>query len=117
LGVRERLAELNLARVAAGKPPLSVAMAVHTGEVLAGTIGAFDRHEYTVIGDTVNIAARLQVVCKEKGFDLLVSQAAFERAMSNGGELAVAVRDSAVLRGQGRTRQLSRARLAALPVL
>jgi adenylate cyclase len=102
LGMRERLADLNRARAAAGKPELSVAMAVHTGEVLAGTIGAADRHEYTVIGDTVNIAARLQVVCKEKGLDLLVSQATFERATLGGAEIAIAARDSAVLRGRAK---------------
>jgi adenylate cyclase len=98
--VRERLADLNRARATAGKPPLAVAMALHTGDVLAGTIGAADRHEYTVIGDTVNIAARLQVVCKERGFDLLVSRATFDHATRGGTEIGVAARESAVLRGR-----------------
>jgi adenylate cyclase len=100
LGVRRRLIELNRARASAGKPELRIAMAIHTGEVLAGTIGALDRHEYTVIGDTVNVAARLQQVCKENGHDLVVSRESFERAARGGGELAVAAQESALLRGK-----------------
>ncbi|MBI3783897.1 MAG: adenylate/guanylate cyclase domain-containing protein [Deltaproteobacteria bacterium] len=62
LGMHDRLKELNAGRSDA---PLQVAVSVHTGEVLAGRIGAADRHDYTVIGDTVNVAARLQQFCKE----------------------------------------------------
>src|SRR6185369_8994357 len=100
LGVRRRLVDLNRARASAGKPELRIAMALHTGEVLAGTIGALDRHEYTVIGDTVNIAARLQQVCKENGHDLVVSRESFERAARGGAEIAIAAQESALLRGK-----------------
>ena len=47
---------------------------VHTGEIVAGTIGAADRHEFTVIGDAVNVAARLQGHCREAETDVLVSE-------------------------------------------
>jgi class 3 adenylate cyclase len=100
LGMRERLAELNDTRAREGKSRLAVAMVIHSGEVLAGTIGAEDRHEYTVIGDTVNIAARLQQICKEREHDLVVSRATFELATRGGAEVAVAAQESVTLRGR-----------------
>jgi adenylate cyclase len=98
LGVRDRLHALNDARIAAGLQPLAVAVSVHTGDVLAGRIGAEDRHEYTVIGDTVNVAARLQQICKERGCHLLVSEATF--ALAGMPPPDGMVRDFVVLRGR-----------------
>jgi adenylate cyclase len=84
VGMRNRLTELNAERQAAGDAPLAISIGIHTGKVLAGTIGAEDRHEYTVIGDTVNVAARLQQLCKELGRDLLVSGESLELARAAG---------------------------------
>ena len=75
-------------------------MAVHTGEVLAGRIGAEDPHEYTVIGDTVNVAARLQQLSKECGSDVLISEVTYEIAGTRGVRPIVATRDSVSLRGR-----------------
>ena len=75
-----RVAALNARRAGAGQPPLGASVGIHTGEVLAGTIGAADRHEYSVIGDTVNVAARLEEVAKEQGRALLVSAVTAARA-------------------------------------
>jgi adenylate cyclase len=83
-GLRERLATLNAARVATGRPALSAKVGIHTGEVVAGTIGARDRHEYTVIGDTVNVAARLQALCHEQHCDVLVSETTYRLAATRG---------------------------------
>jgi adenylate cyclase len=100
LGMRERLASLNAARAAAGRQPLVVSVGVHAGEVLAGRIGAADRHEYTVIGDTVNVAARLQQLCKESEHSVLVSEATYELARAGGVHCEVAQRDAVTLRGR-----------------
>ena len=67
LGMHQRLAELNATRARRDQAPLGVSIGIHCGDVLAGTIGAADRHEYTVIGDAVNVAARLQQLCKDEG--------------------------------------------------
>jgi adenylate cyclase len=101
-GMRARLAALNAERDAAGAPPLAVAIAAHTGQVLAGTIGADDRHEYTVIGDTVNVAARLQQLCKERDHDLLISEDVYAAAAPETEGYAVAFRDRVTLRGRSR---------------
>jgi len=100
LGMRERLAVLNASRAAAGQPSLAVAVSIHTGEVLSGRIGAEDRHEYTVIGDTVNIAARLQHLCKEQGCDLLFTETTYECARRVGFDERVSQLDTVVLRGR-----------------
>ena len=99
LGLEDKLRDLNRRRVAAGKEALAVTIAIHSGEVVAGVIGSPDRHEYTVVGDTVNVAARLQQAAKDYGG---VVASADSCALARAGGLDVPVRstDSVSLRGR-----------------
>ncbi len=103
LGIAARLDRLNAARKERGLPPLSVSIGVHSGEVLAGVIGSADRHEYTVIGDTVNVAARLQALSKNRNGALLLSEQAFNEIED--GALRARLKDAGevALRGRSRT--------------
>ncbi|WP_245426502.1 adenylate/guanylate cyclase domain-containing protein [Mesorhizobium sp. YM1C-6-2] len=63
--IREDLAADNLAARREGLPELRVRIGIHTGPVIVGNIGASDRVNYTIIGDTVNVSQRLQGLGKE----------------------------------------------------
>ena len=77
VAIREELENDN--RQAAGKdrPPLRVRIGIHTGSVIVGNIGASDRVNYTIVGDTVNVSQRLQELGK-----LLAPDAATSIAIS-----------------------------------
>lgn len=62
------------------RPPLRTGIAIHAGPTLVGTIGAPSRLEYTVIGDVVNVTARLEEWNKRLPADLIVSEAALRLA-------------------------------------
>lgn len=82
-GMRRRLADFNAAREREGKPPLRHGVGIHTGTVLAGNVGSAERLSYALVGDSVNLASRIQDLTKQAGGDILVS--ATTRARLDGG--------------------------------
>ncbi len=79
----QRLPELNQRFAQEGLPQIQIGIGVHSGEAIAGNVGSESRMDYTVIGDTVNVAARIEGMTKELGYPLLVSKAACEKSKDN----------------------------------
>ena len=63
-----------------GLPPFTVRFGIHSGEAVVGNVGAAERMNYTALGNSVNLAARLEGLNKEYGTTILVSEAVRERA-------------------------------------
>jgi adenylate cyclase len=75
----ERVEHLNVA-FNRGGTPLRIGIGVHSGRIVTGVLGSGARMELTVIGDTVNIASRLEAMTKEKGVAALISNETLLRA-------------------------------------
>ncbi len=78
LEMRAVLHRFNQGRGSRTKPVIRIGMGLNTGEVLAGQIGSNDRLEYTVIGDAVNLASRMEGLNKTFGTDILITQNTYE---------------------------------------
>ncbi len=68
------LAEFNAEQISLGLPPLTIGIGVSSGEMIAGNIGGEARLEYTVIGDPVNVASRLESLTKQFDKTILISE-------------------------------------------
>jgi adenylate cyclase len=64
LAIQENISKLNEKRKIRGKKPVAVRVGINTGRAMAGTLGSADRLEYTVVGDTVNMAKRTEGECE-----------------------------------------------------
>ena len=100
LDMRRALRELNSSFEREGLPNLSFGIGLHSGNVVAGNIGAESRMEYTVIGDTVNIASRIEGVCKEYRRDFLISEDTALSIMKADPSVRLELVDFAEIRGR-----------------
>src|SRR6266508_886124 len=97
LAMGETLAGLNRRWQTEGLPPLRMGLGIHTGEVFAGNVGRAGKVKYAVVGDTVNLASRVESLNKELGTTMLVTEAAYRAA-----GLDLEVRDRGPISVKGR---------------
>jgi adenylate cyclase len=79
LAMQIAVRDLNARRASEGKPPLQLSIGLHTGPATVGAIGAANRREFTAVGDTVNVAARIESLTREYNCGLLISGATARR--------------------------------------
>jgi putative ABC transport system permease protein len=92
LGIRAGFAYLNDKRARLGQPTLRFGIGLNTGEVVAGATGSEERQEYTLIGDAMNVGARIEQLNKTfPDHDILLSE--FTRAALGGNADAYALTD------------------------
>ena len=75
----KRLWEWNEQREKDGKPPVDMGLGLNTDKIVAGNIGSQKRMDYTMIGDGVNLAARLESACKQYSARILISEYTFKK--------------------------------------
>jgi adenylate cyclase len=84
LEMRRAVRPLNDVRAAHGEEPIHFGVGIHTGDVVFGLVGVIGRKDYTVLGDTVNTAARLSGLCSGLSKDIVMSDRTAERLRTVG---------------------------------
>jgi len=79
LGMRHALKAFNIRQTRAQRPTIETGIGICHGEAVSGNIGSEERMEFTVIGDPVNIASRLEGLTKASGFKILIDDTVFQR--------------------------------------
>ncbi|GIW40812.1 MAG: hypothetical protein KatS3mg076_1389 [Candidatus Binatia bacterium] len=103
LEMLRRLEALNRAWAEEGKPELECGIGIATGEMIVGNLGSRRRLSYTVVGDSVNLASRLEALNKTYGTRILLSENVVELA---GGDFLVREIDRIQVRGKTRATRI-----------
>jgi adenylate cyclase len=108
LAMQERLQELNQTWKSEGRPTLACGVGINSGEMVAGNLGSEKIQSYTVIGDHVNLGARIESLCKEYQAEILTSEFTEERLT---GDYALEELGEVTVKGKTRPVKIYRAHL------
>jgi adenylate cyclase len=79
ISMLEELKNWNFERVSRNLPAVEIGIGLNTGRVVSGNIGSLKRMDFTMIGDGVNLAARLESACKQYAAKLLISEFTYKK--------------------------------------
>lgn len=80
--MKEKLKTLNQKLAARGLPHIKIGMGVNTGEAVVGNLGSKDKFDYTIIGDNVNLASRLEGLNKMYETAIIINETTYEKVKS-----------------------------------
>ncbi len=103
LDMRRALIDFNKVKESGRVPPLQIGIGLNYGPVISGQIGSNERMEYTVIGDAVNVASRVQDATKNYGIDILVTESIYTGA---GRDFVFQKLDEITLKGKSKPIQI-----------
>lgn len=96
LGMRRQLEAFNASELMAGKPSIALAIGCASGPACVGNVGSAFRFNYSVIGDTVNVASRIESICRTLKYPIVVSRS----TTANAQDLAVLPAGRIAIRGR-----------------
>ena len=79
ISMLKELKKWNAQRMTKNLPPIEIGIGINTGRVVSGNIGSLKRMDFTMIGDGVNLAARLESACKQYAAKLLISEFTYKK--------------------------------------
>lgn len=101
IGMVKSLHEFNKKLAERGKPQIKNGVGLYTGPAIVGNVGSTDRFDYTVIGDTVNTASRLESSTKEFGVSIILGEPTYKSLKEN-----FSVKKLGVAKVKGKTEEL-----------
>ncbi len=101
IGMISQLERLNYKMLSSGQQPVEIGVGIHTGDLTLGTIGFEGRMESTVIGDTVNLASRMEGLTKLYGIHVAISEATYNN-LSNPEDFMLREIDTVLVKGKAK---------------
>jgi adenylate cyclase len=94
---QQKLAEMRIRWINEDLPPIGCRIGLHTGNVVVGNFGSEKRLNYTIIGDPVNLAARLESACKQYNINIMISEETYLAAKDH---IEVRLLDNIAVKGK-----------------